>query len=196
MASEPTTLTDEEFASLLTVGNAAIHSPTPAIPAAHRAPLIALESGWTPLIVPNDDDQNVYIVVDDFGRKGRAFCETDVERNDLEAALWTYSKGSTRTRSGWSASTPPKNGHRMSQAMLPMSCAAAAICNTATCAFYLDEFVEQPEGRYLPDSPWSCDVGASPITWLTSGSSYALLHSHGIPAPHWQPNWSDQAECG
>jgi len=24
-------------------------------------------SSWTPSIVPNDDDQNVYLVVDDFG---------------------------------------------------------------------------------------------------------------------------------
>ena len=29
-------------------------------------------SNWTPSIVPNDDDQNVYLVVDDFGRHGRA----------------------------------------------------------------------------------------------------------------------------
>jgi hypothetical protein len=31
------------------------------------------------------DDQNVYIVVDDFGRNGRAYRETDVERANLEA---------------------------------------------------------------------------------------------------------------
>jgi hypothetical protein len=32
-------------------------------------------SGWTPSIVPKDDgeDQNVYIVLDDFGRNGRAY---------------------------------------------------------------------------------------------------------------------------
>jgi hypothetical protein len=45
------------------------------------------KSGWTPSIVPNGDDQNVYIVVDDFGRKGRAYRETDVERTDLEAVI-------------------------------------------------------------------------------------------------------------
>jgi hypothetical protein len=26
---------------------------------------------WTPSIVPHDDDHNVYLVVDDFGRNGR-----------------------------------------------------------------------------------------------------------------------------
>ena len=29
-------------------------------------------SGWTPSIVPNGNDQTVYIVLDDFGRIGRA----------------------------------------------------------------------------------------------------------------------------
>lgn len=90
------------------------------------------KSGWTPSIVPNGDDQNVYIVVDDFGRKGRAYRETDVERTELEAVIICW-KGSTRTRSAWSVSTPPSNGSRMSQAMLPIRCAAAATCNSATC---------------------------------------------------------------
>jgi hypothetical protein len=45
------------------------------------------KSSWTPSIVPNGDDQNVYIVVDDFDRNGRAYRETDVETADLEAAI-------------------------------------------------------------------------------------------------------------
>jgi hypothetical protein len=36
-------------------------------------------SNWTPSIVPDADDQNVYLVVDDFGRHGRCYRETDVE---------------------------------------------------------------------------------------------------------------------
>jgi hypothetical protein len=44
-------------------------------------------SSWTPSIVPVGDDQNVYIVVDDFGRNGRAYRETDVEAADLEATI-------------------------------------------------------------------------------------------------------------
>jgi hypothetical protein len=30
------------------------------------------KSGWTPSIVPNGNDQDIYLVVDDFGRLGRA----------------------------------------------------------------------------------------------------------------------------
>ena len=42
MALEAQMLTTEEFASLLTVGNARVNDLAPAIPAAHRARLIAL----------------------------------------------------------------------------------------------------------------------------------------------------------
>ena len=42
MTLEATKLTHDEFASLLTVGNAHVRSPAPAIPAEHSARLIAL----------------------------------------------------------------------------------------------------------------------------------------------------------
>jgi hypothetical protein len=42
---------------------------------------------WTPSIVPHDDDQDVYLVVDDFGHNGRAFREADVEQTDLETVI-------------------------------------------------------------------------------------------------------------
>ena len=44
-------------------------------------------SSWTPSIVPSGDDQNVYLVVSDFGRNGQAWCETDVESTDLETII-------------------------------------------------------------------------------------------------------------
>jgi hypothetical protein len=45
------------------------------------------ETDWTPSIVPGGDDQDVCLVVDDFGRRGRAYCETDVEATDLETVI-------------------------------------------------------------------------------------------------------------
>jgi hypothetical protein len=42
---------------------------------------------WMPSVVPNSNDQNVYLVVDDFGRLGRAYRETDVEEADLETVI-------------------------------------------------------------------------------------------------------------
>jgi hypothetical protein len=50
-----------------------------------------MRRSWTPSIVPNGRGQTVYLtvylVVDDFGRLGRAFRETDVERSDLESII-------------------------------------------------------------------------------------------------------------
>jgi hypothetical protein len=46
-----------------------------------------MRRAWTPSIVPNGDDRNVYLVMADFGRQGRAWCETDAERTDLETVI-------------------------------------------------------------------------------------------------------------
>ena len=46
-----------------------------------------MRRSWTPSIVPNSHDETVYLVLDDFGRNGRAWRETDVERTDLETVI-------------------------------------------------------------------------------------------------------------
>jgi hypothetical protein len=46
-----------------------------------------MRRNWTPSIVPGGVDQNVYLVVDDFGRLGRSWREADVERTDLETVI-------------------------------------------------------------------------------------------------------------
>jgi hypothetical protein len=40
-----------------------------------------------PSIVPRDDDQNVYLVIDDLGRLGRVWREADAEATDLETVI-------------------------------------------------------------------------------------------------------------
>jgi hypothetical protein len=46
-------------------------------------------SGWTPSIVPDDDnDETVYLVADDLSRLGRAWREADYyEANDIETVI-------------------------------------------------------------------------------------------------------------
>ena len=39
---------------------------------------------WTPSIVPQGDDQNVYLVVDDLGHLGQIWREAGVEMTDCE----------------------------------------------------------------------------------------------------------------
>jgi hypothetical protein len=53
-----------------------------------------MRSPWTPSIVPrDDDDHNVYLVLEDFGRRGRAWRETDVEATDLETIIGDLLEG-------------------------------------------------------------------------------------------------------
>jgi Ni,Fe-hydrogenase maturation factor len=44
-------------------------------------------TSWTPSIVPNDQDQTVYLVVDDFGPAGFSLHETNLDRTDLESVI-------------------------------------------------------------------------------------------------------------
>ena len=69
------------------------------------------ETDWTPSIVPGDEDRDVCLVVNDFGRRGRAYCETDVEATDLETVIQDLLDGqysnpvrvvSFNTAEGWS----------------------------------------------------------------------------------------------
>ncbi|UPJ53263.1 hypothetical protein IVB30_19270 [Bradyrhizobium sp. 200] len=45
------------------------------------------KSYWTPSIIPNDNDQTVYLVAEDFGKLGRAWREADYEATDLETVI-------------------------------------------------------------------------------------------------------------
>jgi hypothetical protein len=42
---------------------------------------------WTPSIVPNVAEQNVYLVVDDLGHLGQAWREAGVETTDVESVI-------------------------------------------------------------------------------------------------------------
>src|SRR5260370_42246496 len=46
-----------------------------------------MRRSWTPSIVPNGNDQTVYLVVNNFGNPGTAFAETDVAEADLETVI-------------------------------------------------------------------------------------------------------------
>jgi hypothetical protein len=70
-----------------------------------------MRRSWTPSIVPKGDDQNVYMVVDDLGRLGCVWPETDVEGTDLETVIVDLLQGQYKnpirvvafnTAKGWS----------------------------------------------------------------------------------------------
>ena len=90
------------------------------------------KSSWTPSIVPDGDDHNVYLVMDDLGRLGRVWREADVEAAELEAVILGLLAGQYKnpvrvvvfnTAEKWSRECPPTS---------PRSCAGAAICGRWT----------------------------------------------------------------
>jgi hypothetical protein len=52
-----------------------------------RGVALCVGPSWTPSIVPNGNDQTVYLVADDFGKPGRAWVEADYEATDLETVI-------------------------------------------------------------------------------------------------------------
>jgi hypothetical protein len=55
---------------------------------------------WTPSIVPGGTDQDIYLVMDDFGRLGRVWREADVERTELETVIQDLLEGQYKSPVG------------------------------------------------------------------------------------------------
>jgi hypothetical protein len=105
-------------------------------------------TGWTPSIVPKGDDQNVYLVVDDFGRNGRAYREADVETTDLETVILDLLEGQYQspvrvvafnTAEKWSKDVSADVAHELRQ---------RCDLQMRDVPFFLQDFVDQYEGRY------------------------------------------------
>jgi hypothetical protein len=105
-------------------------------------------SNWTPSIVPDQSDQNIYIVLDDFGGNGLSYRETDVERADLEAVIMGMLEGQYRnpvrvvgfnTAEGWSQDVSADVAHEVRH---------RCDLQMRDVPFHLEEFVERHEGRY------------------------------------------------
>jgi len=99
-------------------------------------------------IIPNDDDQNVYLVVDDFGRDGRAWREADVENTDVETVILDLLEGQYKnpvrvvafnTAEKWSQDVSADVTHELRQ---------RCDLQLRDVPFYVEDFVERHEGRY------------------------------------------------
>lgn len=87
-----------------------------------------MPQSWTPSIVPNGTDQTVYIVLEDFGRLGRAYRETDEDRADLETVISDLLSGQYSNPFASSPSTQPSDGPRTHRRTWPgKSCAASTL---------------------------------------------------------------------
>ena len=106
------------------------------------------KSEWTPSIVPNEGDQNIYLVLDDLGRTGQVWSESDAESTDLEAVitdlLTGQYKGPVRvvgfnTAEGWSQDVSVDVAHELRH---------RCDLQLRDIPFFLQDFVDRYEGRY------------------------------------------------
>ena len=105
-------------------------------------------SSWTPSIVPNGDDQDVYLVIDDFGRNGRVYREADVETTDLETVVQDMLEGqyenpvrvvAFNTAKQWSQDVSADVAHELRR---------RCDLQLRDVPFFLQDFVDRYEGRY------------------------------------------------
>jgi hypothetical protein len=103
--------------------------------------------GWTPLIVPNGDDQNVYLVLDDLGR-GLIWREADSETADLETVIVDLLDGQYKnpsrvvgfnTAEGWSQDVSADVANELRR---------RCDLQQRDVPFFLQNFTDRHEGRY------------------------------------------------
>jgi hypothetical protein len=98
--------------------------------------------------VPKGDYQNVYLVVDDFGRNGRIYREADVETTDLETVILDLLEGQYKdpvrvvafnTAEKWSQDVSADIAHELRR---------RCDLQLRDVPFFLQDFVDRYEGRY------------------------------------------------
>ena len=103
--------------------------------------------GWTPSIVPNGDDQTVYLVLDDLGGS-RVWRETDAETTDLETVIVDLLDGQYKnpsrvvgfnTSEGWSQDVSADVAKELRR---------RCDLQLRDIPFFLQDFVDRYEGRY------------------------------------------------
>ena len=104
-------------------------------------------TGWTPSIVPTDNDETVYLVAADFGRLGRAWPEADYEATDLETVIQDLLSGQTTIRSASSPSTPKCGGRRTYPKTWLTNCADAADLQMREPPSSISDFIERYEAH-------------------------------------------------
>jgi hypothetical protein len=105
-------------------------------------------TGRTPSIVPDGDDRNVYLVLDDLGRSGRVWREADAQDTDLEAVIGDMLDGQyTNPLRVVGFNTAEKWSQDVS-ADVAQELRRRCDLQQRDVPFFLQDFVGRHEGRY------------------------------------------------
>jgi hypothetical protein len=102
---------------------------------------------WTPSIVPRGDDQDVHLVVDDLGRLGRVWRETDVEATDFEAVVQDLLEGQYTNPIGVFAFNPVEGWSRDVSEDIAKELRRRCDLQLQDPPSSIQDFVERHEGR-------------------------------------------------
>jgi hypothetical protein len=106
------------------------------------------KTSWTPSIVPNEYDQTVYLVVDDLGKSGRVWREADVEDTNLEAVILGLLEGQYKNPIRVVAFNTAEKWSDDVSRDITQELRRRCDLQLRDIPFYLQDFVDQHEGRY------------------------------------------------
>jgi hypothetical protein len=105
-------------------------------------------SHWTPSIVPNEADQTVYLVADDFGKTGRAWREADIETTDLETVITDLLTGQYNNPIRVVAFNTAERWSEDVSADVSQEIRRRCDLQMRDVPFFLQDFTDRYEGRY------------------------------------------------
>jgi hypothetical protein len=106
------------------------------------------KSNWTPSIVPNENDQTVYLVADDFGKTGRAWREADYETTDLETVIQDLLTGQYTNPIRVVAFNTAERWSEDVSADVAQELRRRCDLQMRDVPFFLQDFTDRYEGRY------------------------------------------------
>jgi hypothetical protein len=103
---------------------------------------------WTPSIVPNENNQTVYLVANDFGKPGRAWVESEYERTDLEAVIQDLLTGQYSNPIRVVAFNTAERWSEDVSAEIAKELRLRCDLQMRDIPFFLQDFTDRYEGRY------------------------------------------------
>ena len=104
--------------------------------------------GWTPSIIPNGEDETVYLVADDFGKPGRAWVEADYETTDLETVIQDLLTGQYKNPLRVVAFDTAEHWSEDVSEDVALELRRRCDLQMRDIPFYLQDFTDRFEGRY------------------------------------------------
>lgn len=107
-----------------------------------------MRNDWTPSLVPDGRDRNVYLVADDLGRLGGVWAEAGINRTDLEGIIQDLLTGQFKSPIRVVAFNTSEKWSEDVSADIAQELRRRCDLQQRDVPFFLQDFVDRYEGRY------------------------------------------------